>query len=51
MTHKDSPPDPDEIGTPDNPGGPGRTEVLPEPTEKEIYIPSIPDDEIPGEKK
>lgn len=33
--------DKDEIGTPSNPGGPGRTEYpMPEPTEKEIYVPS-----------
>lgn len=32
--------DPNEIGTPDNPGGPGRTEYEPigEPKEGDIYV-------------
>ena len=29
----------EDIGTRDNPGGPGQTEVLPEPTPDEIYVP------------
>lgn len=29
----------EDIGDRDNPGGPGSTEVLPEPTPDEIYIP------------
>jgi hypothetical protein len=38
MTHKD---DPNEIGTPDQPGGPGRTEYEPldEPKPGDIYVP------------
>lgn len=31
--------DPNEIGTPDEPGSPGRTEILPEPKEGDIYVP------------
>lgn len=33
-----------DIGTPDNPGGPGQTEYpMPEPTPGEIYVPTYPD--------
>jgi hypothetical protein len=41
---KDRPDYDRDIGTPDEPGGPGRTEYpMPEPREGDIYVPKEPD--------